>query len=135
MCCFTSRTKTKIIFALAVLLLCFYTACADGIDFTDIYGNYSGQTVLNFLTIPVSATQLSRGITALPSSMDATDVPLAPSATAFCSCGIWFAPTERNAPSPGSSTSVSREFPPLLSPCARNWLACRKIEGPRHHRC
>ncbi len=68
-----------------MLLLCFYTVSGDGIDFTDIYGNSSGQTVLNFLTIPVSATQLGRGITAQPGSMDATDIPLASSATAFFS--------------------------------------------------
>ena len=67
-----------------IILLLFNTSFADGdIDFTDLDGDYSGQTVFNFLTIPVSASQLSRSLIAFPSSMDATDVPFAASGTAF----------------------------------------------------
>lgn len=73
------------------LLLVFFAGCfqaclsSDDINFADLEGRYAGQTVFNFLTIPVSANQLSLGIIASPGNMDATDVPLAPSATAFLS--------------------------------------------------
>lgn len=73
--------KFTIIFAIFTII---GNSFADGdIDFTDLDGDYSGQTVFNFLTIPVSASQLSRSLIALPSSMDATDVPFAASGTAF----------------------------------------------------
>ena len=73
--------KFHIIFTIIIFISSLF---ADGdIDFTDLDGDYSGQTVFNFLTIPVSASQLSRSLIALPSSMDATDVPFAASGTAF----------------------------------------------------
>ncbi len=67
-----------------VILFYVISVQSDGdIDFTDLKGTSAGRTVFNFLTIPVSAAQLSLGMTASPGNMDATDVPLAASGTAF----------------------------------------------------
>lgn len=55
----------------------------DPFHIGDVKGTHAGQTVFNFLTIPVSASQLSKGITAFASNCDATDIPFAASATAF----------------------------------------------------
>ncbi len=67
------------------IIICFTVQIySDGdIDFTDLQGTSAGQTVFNFLTIPVSATQLSMGIVAAPANMDATDIPFSPAGTAF----------------------------------------------------
>lgn len=67
------------------LLIVITFVFSDDIDITNLTGVYSGQTVFNFLTIPVSAVQLGHGAIALPESMDATDVPFAAAATAFLS--------------------------------------------------
>lgn len=66
------------------VLFCLYVNVpARDINFTDWEGASAGQTVFNFLTIPVSAAQLARNGVASPLTMDATDIPLAPSATGF----------------------------------------------------
>ncbi|MBD3315668.1 MAG: PorV/PorQ family protein, partial [Chitinivibrionales bacterium] len=54
-----------------------------GSMFTDFAGANGGQTAYTFLTLPVSARQLSTGLIAWPGVGDASDIPTAPAATAF----------------------------------------------------
>lgn len=78
-----SFRNIKFSFYITAFSICVFAQSKTG--FTDLAGNNAGQTVFNFLTLPVSANQLSRGMTAVSSNMDATDIPFAASATAFFS--------------------------------------------------
>ncbi len=69
---------------LFILIWC-TTLLHGGPHFTDWRGSHAGQTVFNFLTLPVSASQLSQGIVATQGNGDAMDNPFFPSASAFLS--------------------------------------------------
>jgi Tol biopolymer transport system component len=78
----TARIPLSLI--IPVLLFLISPLQAQYVDLlSDIRGKDAGRTVADFLTLPVSAGALSRGIASSPGVMNSTDIPLFTANTAF----------------------------------------------------